>query len=81
MEISISSWGNSQGMRLPKSVLKELSLSIGDKLNLFVEKNQIILKPVKKEKIKFNISDLVKQMPKNYKPQEEFDNKTGIEEW
>ena len=81
MEISISSWGNSQGMRLPKSVLKELSLSIGDKLNLFVEKNQIILKPVKKEKVKFNINDLVQQMPKNYKPQEEFDNKTGIEEW
>jgi len=37
MTATISSWGNSQGVRFPKNVMKELHLSIGDKLKVLVK--------------------------------------------
>ncbi|NQY23063.1 MAG: AbrB/MazE/SpoVT family DNA-binding domain-containing protein [Campylobacteraceae bacterium] len=81
MTAIISSWGNSQGLRVPKHIMKELNLSIGDKMNIVIEDEKIVLEPIKQTRIKYNINDLVKQLPSDYKVNEEFDNKTGLEEW
>ena len=81
MRATISSWGNSQGLRFPKDIMKELHLSIGDKMNILIENQKIVLEPIRKSREKYNIHDLVKQLPSNYKAYEEFDNKTGLEEW
>jgi len=81
MIATISSWGNSQGLRFPKNIMKELHLSIGDKMKVLIENQKIVLEPIKQERVKYNINDLVKQLPSNYKAYEEFDNKTGLEEW
>ena len=42
MTATISSWGNAQGVRFPKNVMKELHLSIGDKVKVLV-KNMILM--------------------------------------
>jgi antitoxin MazE len=81
MTATISKWGNSQGLRFPKKVLEELDLSIGDKVRFLIQNDKIILEPVKKPRKKFKIDELVKQIPSDYKPQEEFDTNVGIEEW
>jgi len=81
MIATLSNWGNSQGLRFPKDILKELNLSVGDKLKIFVENQRIVIEPIKKERVKYNIDDLVKKIPQNYKPYEEFDNKIGNEQW
>jgi len=81
MTATLSSWGNSQGLRFPKDIMKELSLSVGDKLKIFVENQKIILEPIKKERVKYSIDDLVKKIPKEYKATEEFDEKFGQEQW
>ena len=81
MTATLSNWGNSQGLRFPKDILKELSLSVGDKLKIFVENQKIIIEPIKEERVKYNIDDLVKKIPKDYKAYEEFDNKVGLEQW
>ena len=81
MTAVISSWGNSQGLRVPKDIMKQLHLSVGDKMNIVIENEKIILEPIKQTRIKFNINDLVKSLPSDYKVNEEFDNKTGLEEW
>ncbi len=81
MTTTISKWGNSQGLRFPKKILEELNLSIGDKIKLLIQDNKIILEPIKKSRKKYDINELVKQIPSDYKPYEEFDNKAGIEEW
>ena len=47
MIISIIAIGNSKGIRLPKSVLEQLNIS--DKVEMEVENQQIILKPVEKK--------------------------------
>jgi len=81
MTTTISAWGNSQGLRFPKNLLKELHLSIGDKLKILVEDNKIILEPQKKERVKYNIDDLVAQIPQDYKASEVFEKREGKEEW
>jgi len=81
MTTTLSNWGNSQGLRFPKELLKELKLSAGDKLKIFVENQKIIIEPIKEERIKYNINDLVKKIPKDYKAYEEFNNKAGNEQW
>ena len=81
MTAKISKWGNSQGLRFPKNILEELNLSIGDKIKFLIHNNKIILEPIKKSRKKYNINELVKQIPTDYKPHENFNTKVGLEEW
>jgi len=81
MTATISSWGNSQGLRFPKNIMKELHLSIGDKMKVLIKDQKIVLEPIKQSREKYDINDLVKNIPNNYKTYEEFDNKIGLEEW
>ena len=81
MTAIISKWGNSQGLRFPKDMMKELHLSVGDRVNIFIEDNKAIVEPIKKEKIKYSIDDLVSQIPADYKTNEEFTSAVGKEEW
>jgi antitoxin MazE len=81
MIATISTWGNSQGLRFPKDVMKELHLSIGDKVKVLVENQKIVLEPIKKSRHKYDINELVKKIPQNYRANEEFDSKVGQEEW
>ena len=79
MTTTISKWGNSQGLRFPKNLLKELNLSVGDKIKFIIQDEKIILEPIKTKK--YNIKELVKKIPADYKPYEEFSDKSGLEEW
>lgn len=80
MIATISSWGNSQGLRFPKDIMKELHLSVGDKMKVLVENQRIVLVPIKQSKEKYDINELVKNLPDNYEAYEEFANITGLEE-
>jgi len=81
MTATLSNWGNSQGLRFPKDIMRELSLSVGDKLKIFIENQKIVLEPIREERLKYNIDDLVKKIPKDYKATEEFNEKFGQEQW
>jgi len=81
MTATISSWGNSQGLRFSKNIMKELHLAIGDKMKVFIEDKKLILEPIKQSREQYDINDLVKKLPKNYKTYEEFNNQIGLEEW
>ena len=81
MTATISSWGNSQGLRFPKNIMKELDLSVGDKMKILIVNQKIVLEPIKQSREKYDINDLVKKLPSDYKTYEEFDNKSGAEEW
>lgn len=81
MTAVISKWGNSQGLRVPKDIMKTLHLSVGDEVNIFVQNNKAIIEPIKKEKIKYDINELVAKIPKDYKAKEEFILSVGKEEW
>jgi len=60
---------------------KIILISVGDKMKIFIENQKIVLQPIKQSREKYDINELIKKLPSNYKAYEEFDNKTGLEEW
>lgn len=53
MQVAISKWGNSLGIRIPSSVVSALALKNGDIVNCEVKNNQLILKKEKKTREMF----------------------------
>ena len=51
MEARLQKWGNSDGIRIPSSILKSLNLKTNDKVNIKEENNKIIITKLKEEKI------------------------------
>lgn len=51
MEAKLQKWGNSDGIRIPSSLLKLLNLKTNDKVDIKYENEQIIITKPKKEKI------------------------------
>ena len=49
MEARLQKWGNSDGIRIPSSILKSLNLKTNDKVDLIQEKDKIIISKLKKK--------------------------------
>ena len=81
MTAKISKWGNSQGLRMPKDIMESLHLQIGDNVNITMLDGKVILEPIKKEILNYNLNELVSKIPSEYKASEEFDTTVGKEEW
>ena len=81
MTATISKWGNSQGLRLPKDIIDTLHISVGDKINIFIKDEKVILEPIKKEREKVDLKTLIKQIPNDYQATEEISSRVGQEEW
>lgn len=47
---TINKWGNSHGLRLSQAVMKALNAETGDKVNLTIEGDKVIITKVKPEK-------------------------------
>jgi antitoxin MazE len=82
----LHSWGNSQGVRLPKALLSVLGLEAGDsvEIELSPKKDAIIVKPATsptRVRGRHRIEDLVAAMPKDYKAAEFEWGTAGREVW
>ena len=60
MEVKIQQWGNSAAIRLPSTVLKQMSLVSGDFLTLDVSAEVMTLKPAKAKR-HYRLVDLMAQ--------------------
>ena len=86
MTTTLQSWGNSQGVRLPKALLSALRLESGAsvEIELSPKKDAIIVKPSKlspRIRGKHRIEDLVAGMPKGYQAAEFGWDASGREVW
>ena len=68
MEIRLQKWGNSDGIRIPSTILKALNLKTNDKVELIQEEDRIIITKSKNKKIsleerfkKYNGENLTKE--------------------
>lgn len=81
MQTTISKWGNSQALRLPKAVVNQLYIDTGDTVDIAVEDNAIIIKPQLKQKS--TLDELLAKVPDDYLTKygisEVFDDTSGIE--
>ena len=49
MKTKIQKWGNSLGVRLPKSIAEQKSLKEGLGVSVLIKNNQIVIEPVEEE--------------------------------
>ena len=42
--VALRAWGNSQGIRIPKSIMDKLDLKISDVLDIEIENDAIVLR-------------------------------------
>ena len=59
--MKLQKWGNSAAVRLPKEIISQLGLEIGDELETEIQGQTIVIKAVKRPKYK--LSDLLAEMP------------------
>jgi antitoxin MazE len=62
MQTTIQKWGNSLAIRIPGTYSKETGLKAGLTVEIFVENDRIVIKPVHK---KYSLSDLLDQVNEN----------------
>jgi antitoxin MazE len=86
MTTTLQAWGNSQGLRLPKTLLSALGLENGAvvEVELTPKRDAIIVKPSQvrsRVRGRHRIEDLVAAMPKGYKAAEFDWGTSGREVW
>jgi antitoxin MazE len=82
MVTRIQKWGNSQGLRLPKQVLEDAHLSLGDDVDVTVRDGLIVIAPARRVRGKQNLEELVSRIPKDYKTEEvDWGEPVGREAW
>ncbi len=59
MELPVLKWGNSAGLRLPSTLLKQVDASIGSTFEVSVTEHGVLLKP--KHRVRYKLADLLKQ--------------------
>ena len=60
MQVQISKWGNSLGVRIPKEIAAKLGLKEGSRMEIETENNKVILEAPKKKK--YTIEELMADM-------------------
>jgi antitoxin MazE len=82
MHTKIQKWGNSQGLRLPKSLLTDAQLRVGDEVDISVKDGIMIVTPAKKIRGKHSLKDLIARIPESYQAGEVgWGDPVGREDW
>ena len=80
MEAKIQKWGNSDGIRIPSSILKSLNIKTNDIINIEQQDDKIIISVPKKKKI--SLEDRFKEYHgKNLAKEFFWDENVGREIW
>jgi antitoxin MazE len=82
MVTKVQKWGNSQGLRFSKEVLKEAQIGVGDEVSVSVRGSRIIVEPVNKVRGRYSLQELVARIPKGYRSEEvQWGEPVGKEAW
>ena len=82
MVTKVQKWGNSQGLRVPKDVLEQAQIGVGDDVQLSVRGGRIIVEPVTKIRGRYKLKELVAKIPKGHRTAEaEWGAPRGKEVW
>ena len=75
----LSKWGNSLGLRLPKSVAREARLDEGDTVQVSVDNGAIVIRP---SRPRYSLDELVRRItPKNRHGASDWGGPLGNEAW
>ena len=78
MEAVVKKWGNSLGIRIPKLIVRELSLKDGSCVDINETGKEIIIKPIQK----FKLSEMLDKVSvKNIHKEIDTGKRVGKEAW
>jgi len=79
MQGSVSRWGNSIAVRIPKAIAEGARLRVGDRVTLEVKGESIIMTPARK---RYALEDLLAQMKPEHRHEEpDWGEPQGEEVW
>lgn len=79
MRARIAKWGNSLGVRIPKSAAKEVGLDEGASVEVKVSGRNLVLSPARPE---YSLGELVARItPKNRHGETDWGSPVGNESW
>ncbi len=82
MVTKIQRWGNSQGIRLSKQALREAEIEVGDAVDVVVQEGAIVVRPVRRVRGRYDLSELVRRIPEGREPEElDWGPAVGREAW
>jgi len=70
MITKVQKWGNSQGLRLSKSLLSDVDIGVGDAVEVAVHEGALIVTPVRRVRGGHDLRELVRRVPKGSKAKE-----------
>ena len=79
MKTQIGRWGNSLGLRIPKQIVEELGLQVGDEVDCFVESGKIAIEMMNSSSDP-TLDELVK-MPLEWEGELDWGNPQAEEVW
>lgn len=82
MVTRIQKWGNSQGLRISKTMLEDADINVGDAVEVAVQDGALVVTPVRRVRGRLDLRDLVRRVPKGYRPGElDWGSPSGREVW
>jgi antitoxin MazE len=79
MTTRIAKWGNSLGLRLPKSVAEAAQIDEGDRVDVTVENGVVVIRPSRRT---YSLDALVSQItPRNRHDEADWGTPVGGETW
>jgi len=60
MVTKIQKWGNSLGLRIPKTFAKEAGVEEGSAVDIFLEEDRLVIRPLRTSK--YQLSDLLSKV-------------------
>ena len=78
----IQKWGNSQGIRIPKAVLVDAQIRVGDEVNIAVREGALVVTPARGNRKRYDLKHLVAKIPDGYEIGEtDWGEPVGNEVW
>jgi len=75
----VKKWGNSQGLRLPLELLRQVNLAVGDEVEISVENQKLVISRARRRR---SLEELLELMPPDYQvTEEDLGPPVGLEEW
>jgi len=82
MRAKIQKWGNSQGVRVPKTVLEQARIAVGDEVDISVSKGRILVRRATPIRGRYVLTELLSRIPADYRAEEtDWGPSAGREAW
>jgi len=78
LKVKVQKWGNSLGIRIPKSIVGMIGIRAGSEVEIGIKENVVFFKPVKR----YSLNDLIlKISEENLHKEIDFGSPVGNEAW